>query len=292
MRIPRRLALVTSSAALTAVGLALAQDLPRAPSKSLPEVGGPAAAPGRVHTSPATRATYAIRTEPEDTDSDIDDRQEISPEEAAAVARELGEAPGVASVAAAIPASEFYKGSDRKAAKLSIAQAPIVSFDDVNDLLGTLPSKDAMAKHNPPITTQASSNRVAEEKRNVRVRCWLYAASKEADNDFHLILGRAPGLTPPRFMTMELAGLPPKNAASFPTLKAARDAFHAFFSSNLPGTGYDFYDPPIPVLIEGSLFFDMTHAKGTPPGPVSLRPNMPVIWEVHPITRIVFEPSP
>ena len=45
------------------------------------------------------------------------------------------------------------------------------------------------------------------------------------------------------------------------------------------------------MLVEGSLFFDMSHATGTPPGPSSLRPNMPTIWEVHPITRIVFEPQ-
>ena len=61
--------------------------------------------------------------------------------------------------------------------------------------------------------------------------------------------------------------------------------------TNVPGAGYDFYPTPIPVRVEGSLFFDMTHATGTPPGPPTLRPNMPTIWEVHPITSIVFEPT-
>ena len=63
-----------------------------------------------------------------------------------------------------------------------------------------------------------------------------------------------------------------------------------FFKSDLPGFGYDFYDPPIPIEVEGSLFFDASHARGTPPGPAKLRPHMPRIWEVHPISKIVLEP--
>jgi hypothetical protein len=42
--------------------------------------------------------------------------------------------------------------------------------------------------------------------------------------------------------------------------------------------------------IEGSLFFDITHATGGHPGPQDLRPHIPTIWEVHPVTNIVFEP--
>jgi hypothetical protein len=92
-------------------------------------------------------------------------------------------------------------------------------------------------------------------------------------------------------MTMELSGLPPANSSSFPTLKAARDSFKSFFGTgNLPGTSYSFFDPPIPVIVDGWLFFDITHSTCGRPGPQSLRPNMPVIWEVHPITKMVFEP--
>jgi len=55
---------------------------------------------------------------------------------------------------------------------------------------------------------------------------------------------------------------------------------------NCQGGTYDFYDPPIPIKIEGSLFFDITHATGSRPGPHSLKSRMPVIWEVHPLTSI------
>ena len=49
---------------------------------------------------------------------------------------------------------------------------------------------------------------------------------------------------------------------------------------------------PIPVQIEGSLFFDITHATGQKPGPATLRQYAPTIWEVHPLSKIVFEPKP
>jgi hypothetical protein len=95
------------------------------------------------------------------------------------------------------------------------------------------------------------------------------------------------------YMTMELSGLPPQSHPSYKKLKAARDAYKDFFANHpdgMPGKSYDFYDPPIPVEIEGSLFWDASHVKGTRPGPQSLKSRMPTIWEVHPISKIIFEP--
>jgi hypothetical protein len=253
---------------------------PRASGQEVvrPSPQAPHVAPANLFTSPKSR-TYAIRVEPKPQDSDAG--------EAAAFA-----APSPAELAArAALGPDDYRGTDRKAAKLSIGTGPTEEFSDLNDLLATLPPEGAMTNHRPPITRGANSNRVAEEQRNVRVTCWLYAASQEADRDYHLILGREPGAVPPRYMTMELSGLPPRNSPSFAKLKAARDSFKSFFGpANLPGPSYSFYDPPIPVIVEGSLFFDITHARGSRPGPSSLRPNMPVIWEVHPITKMEFEP--
>jgi hypothetical protein len=193
-------------------------------------------------------------------------------------------------VAAAAPTGDNFAGTARKAAKLSIGTGKTEKFADLKDLIASLPAEAKMINHKPPITTVATSGRVKEEQRNVRVRAFLYAASMEADNDFHFIIGRDPKKTPELYMTMELSGLPPKSSASFQQLKAARDAYKKFFAGNLPGVGYDFPDPPVPVEIEGSLFFDMTHAQGSRPGPKSLKSRMPTIWEVHPITKITFEP--
>jgi hypothetical protein len=191
--------------------------------------------------------------------------------------------------AARLSTGNNFTGTARRAAKISIANAATETFDDLKDLIDDLPDHDDMVNHVPPITTARDSGRVAEEKRNVRLRAFLYAASREDDNDFHLIVGRDPGETP-MYMTMEISGLPPSSSPHRARLKAARTAYKDFFGTDLPGASYDFYDPPIPIEVEGSLFFDMSHATGSRPGPSSHRDDMPVVWEVHPISDIVFEP--
>lgn len=189
----------------------------------------------------------------------------------------------------ALPTDNKFRGTARKAAKLSIAHADREAFDDVKKLISTFAPHETMANH-PDISTDKANNRVAEERRNVKVAAFLYAASREDDNDYHLIVGRNPSKSP-KYMTVEISGLPSSGSGHFSKLKKARDSYFAFFGDGLPGATYDFYDPPIPVEIEGSLFFDMSHATGSRPGPTKLRPKMPVVWEIHPVTAIVFEPS-
>ena len=184
-------------------------------------------------------------------------------------------------VAAAAAISDNFAGTARRAAKLSIAPGRVEPFDGTGDLLDTLPSHKAMkALH---ISTAASSNRVKEEKKNVGFDAWLYAASREADNNFHLILGGDPDSgDDPRFMNAEVSGLPPDDPprAQF---QDVRDSFASIVTTT-PGIGYDFYDPPIPVSVEGSLFWDASHATGARPGPPSAKPK--TVWEVHAITSI------
>jgi hypothetical protein len=187
----------------------------------------------------------------------------------------------------AAPTDNKFRGTSRKAAKLSIANASTESFNDVNDLIATFEDHDTMVDMD--ISIDASSDRVDAEKRNVKVKAFLYAASFEDDNDFHLIIGRDPNRAA-KYMTVEISGLPPSSSASFDKLDEARNAYFEFFGDGLPGTSYDYYDPPIEIEVEGSLFWDASHATGGRPGPQKLRPKMPVVWELHPVTKIVFEP--
>ncbi|MBV8093047.1 MAG: hypothetical protein JOY71_03270 [Acetobacteraceae bacterium] len=145
-----------------------------------------------------------------------------------------------------------FQGSAREAAKLSIPDAVVKEFGSVAEVLDSLPAED------PDVSDRPDSGRTPEEECNVRVRAFLYAASRESDNDFHLIVGDQGDAA--RMMTMEVSGLPSANAASFAQLKSARDAYKRFFADQLPGFGYDHYDPPIPVEIQGALFYDATHA--------------------------------
>lgn len=188
----------------------------------------------------------------------------------------------------AAPPDDVFRGTARRAAKLSLAAAPTESFSDLAKLIPTLAPHGKMARH-PGLSTDATNDRVAEERRNVRLGAFLYAASREDDNDFHLIVGRRPRQAQ-LYMTVEISGLPPRTSPAFAALNRARRAYSRFFGPHLPGASYDFYDPPIPVTIEGSLFFDLSHAKGSRPGPSRLRPHMPVLWEIHPVSKIAFEP--
>lgn len=118
--------------------------------------------------------------------------------------------PGFGVPAPAIVGDDF-QGTARRAAKLDISDAAVEDFSDITDMIDSLPAEDTMIQHQPPIATNAQSGRVQEEERNVRVRAFIYAASRENDNDFHLIVGRDPNRSPSTYMTMELSGLPSHN---------------------------------------------------------------------------------
>jgi hypothetical protein len=52
------------------------------------------------------------------------------------------------------------------------------------------------------------------------------------------------------------------------------------------GSGYRKYTFPIPVVVDGSLFFDVDHAAGVV-GPAGMRPQ--TAWEIHPVTRLALQ---
>jgi hypothetical protein len=187
----------------------------------------------------------------------------------------------------AAPNIDTFHGSARMAAKLSIATGTPQSFSDIGDVLDSLTPDSTMRAMS--ISKGPDSGRLAEEQALVTVTAFLYASSRESDNDFHCIVGRDPKL-PARFMNVEVSALPPSTSEFFAALRTARNQFKAFFTANgdgLPTGGYDKYDPPIPVKITGSVFFDVDHV---PPavGPTGLKPQS--AWEIHPVSDIQFEP--
>jgi len=138
------------------------------------------------------------------------------------------------------------------------------------------------------ISKGPDSGRVPQEQKFVTVTAFLYAASRESDNDFHCIVGLDPS-KPARFMNVEVSALPPSSSPFFAKIRAARNQFKTFFTSNgdgLPTQGYDRYDPPISIKVTGSLFFDVDHV---PPavGPKDMKPRS--AWEIHPVSDIQFE---
>jgi hypothetical protein len=193
-------------------------------------------------------------------------------------------APAVPGLAA--PSKDNFRGTDRAGAKTSLVDGEAETFADVDALTssGLLVADDQMLNHDPALTRQ-TDERVDEEDHNVVVTAFLYASKKEGDNDFHCIIGAAPDQTPV-FFNVEVSGL--SQGQFRQQLKGVRDAFKTFFADQLPGSGYSKFDPPIPVRITGSLFYDIDHKPGEV-GPSGFKPT--TAWEIHPVSAIEFEPQ-
>lgn len=190
---------------------------------------------------------------------------------------------------AAGPADQIkakFRGVDRKTPKTTVVTATQQNFGDIVALAQSLASDNSMMNHTPPIERDTMT-RATEEQRNVRVTAWIYAIKYEADQDWHVIIGTNPAATPKTFFNAEISGLPGNSAAAYQKLLAVRQKLADILTNNLPaGSGYRKYDFPIPVVVDGSLFFDVDHAAGVV-GPTGMRPQ--TAWEIHPVTRLALQ---
>lgn len=179
---------------------------------------------------------------------------------------------------------QYFQGHDRALAKTSITRGHVEEFSSVLELLCTLPADDRMRGHSPKISK--GSPRVSEELRLVEVEAWLYAVKQEEDNDFHLILGTDPNVSPRRFLTAEVTGLPQKDAVPYRTyrilLNARRD-FLEVVPAGVSRSAYKRLKMPIHIEVKGPLFFDIDHPAGAV-GPKGLKPA--TAWEIHPVMEI------
>jgi hypothetical protein len=176
-----------------------------------------------------------------------------------------------------------FRGKDRAVPKTTIAEADIEEFANLDAFIATLPEDDEMRNLDPPLRKDSMS-RFTQEKRNVQVRAWIYAIKYEADQDWHLILGTDPAHSTTTYFNAEISGLPSSSAAAFDTLLNVRKQLSAILDDELPGGGsYRKYEDPIPVIVQGSLFYDIDHAPGIV-GPAGMRPK--TAWEIHPVTNI------
>jgi hypothetical protein len=134
----------------------------------------------------------------------------------------------------------------------------------------------------------ATSERVDEEEYNVTVTAYLYAAAKEADNDYHLVIGGGSRSTDQGKVNVEISGLRPRGMGG-QELRDPREQFEQYCNDKwgrTPGRTYRFVDPPERVTISGSIFFDVDHGPGDV-GPTDLRHDFDTSWEIHPIRDFV-----
>ncbi len=181
---------------------------------------------------------------------------------------------------------DYFDGSYRAAVKTTIHSGSYRKYTYLSTMLNSLPEDDYMANDlTPPITT--ATLRVTEEKRNVRItRTYLYGYSKQADEDYHLIVGTTTNPATARYFNVEVSGAPSdENAAAYTTLSNVLTTFHTATGGERCGSGYLMYNPPLRLEVRGSLFFDKEHYNEDI-GPAAARPL--TAWEVHPVTYLKF----
>lgn len=182
----------------------------------------------------------------------------------------------------------FFTGVARKSAKTSVSTARTEIFETVGDLLVTLAPDGDMHAYKPKI--KQITPRVPEEDRNAYIKnAYLFSVKEEEDQDFHIIIGDLSATGEPiNLMNVEIAGLPEDvTSKDFKILKKVRAQFYAkyplFFDSNKKTLNCD---PPLPISLRGSLFFDTQHSAGHI-GSKKLKPLS--VWELHPITYLKFK---
>jgi hypothetical protein len=178
-----------------------------------------------------------------------------------------------------------FDGKYRKEAKTSIHSGSYKKYTTLARFMNTLVDDDFMAgEHDPAITT--SSTRVVEESKNVRiVKAYLYAYSKQTDEDYHLIFGTSTNPETARYFNAEISGVPSAGSASHDALQTVWDNFNSDIGGESCRSGYYFFETPQRVELKGSLFFDKEHYNENI-GPAEARPLS--AWEIHPITYLRF----
>jgi ribosomal protein L30E len=174
--------------------------------------------------------------------------------------------------------SNRFDGSYRKVAKTSVATHSATSTS-LTKLINRV-----LAIDNVAINVTTSSPRIEIEDSVVTlVSVYLYAIAREADEDYHIIIGNSSNTNTAKFFNVECSGLPATNNPAFAKIKSARQKVVAFLGGTERCTeGYIKFNDHPKIKIIGSLFYDKEHANNIP-GPASSKPL--TAWELHPITE-------
>jgi hypothetical protein len=194
---------------------------------------------------------------------------------------------GVASSDLGISGDDIFKGTARRVAKTIIYSGAAKPFHSVAEIFANqLQSNDEMKDLR--IGKGPSVGRVTQEQFNVKVEAFIYAFRKESDNDYHVILGDAPGTPNPWYLNAEVSGIPSGGSdANRQQLQTVRKLFKDTFEVGSTGpVSYHRVNPPVPVTVTGSLFWDPEHEPPNTVGPGFAKPGS--AWEIHPISNLVF----
>jgi hypothetical protein len=183
-------------------------------------------------------------------------------------------------------ASDDFTGMDRKMAKTTISPKSIEYFNDLESFIKTLPEDKVMSSRRPPISNNPYYLRVIEEDRNVQISdVYLYAVTRQADNDFLLILGSSPDYKTAVYFNVEVSGLPDRSKDAYSVLNSVRTKLVDKYG-NVCGKPLFLKENPAKVSVSGSLLYDINQKPGKA-DPKKLKTT--TAWEIHPVTEIIFK---
>jgi hypothetical protein len=188
-----------------------------------------------------------------------------------------------------------FRGSDRRDAKLSFNKKNQKDPESLKHLVARLMKSDeAMHTHVPKISLACNSLRLPEEMENVFLEhVYVYVILREADGDYHLIVGNGTDSTSDMLMGVEISALPETTSPYYNKLKQVRDKFERKHKTcsrlNLWEKRKKNALPEISV--KGTLFYDMGHSrdkgkKQNYSGDKTIKTG--TYWEIHPATYIKF----
>jgi hypothetical protein len=189
--------------------------------------------------------------------------------------------------------TDVFEGSQRATVKTTKSRAALESNLDAATLFKALAKteKTDCANRN----TFKDTKRKAVEERNVKLNTvYLYTFKRQADEDYHLIVGSTNNIATAYFFNVEISGEPPAGAYGRAEIVQARSDFERYFDiEDACARSYykqDFRRDPIPIRITGSLFFDAHHCTSfRASGPQKWTDiELQTAWEIHPITDIEF----
>jgi hypothetical protein len=191
--------------------------------------------------------------------------------------------------ASAISDDDLWEGSHRETPKTTVVHAgEAETFDDVDGLIRYFES---------PLRTQERWWRTVIQKTtderhpdiemvNVTVKdAWIYEISRQADHDYHLLIGVRPDLDQGRYLNAEISSIRPESpdaAALWEVRKGFRRQYDEHTGKPVP-RGYKQPTAPIHIRVTGSVFLDADHDRGEV-GHGDIK-NF-TSWEIHPVTKI------
>jgi hypothetical protein len=203
----------------------------------------------------------------------------------------------VATVATASPQGDTdtlsFDGSFRKTPKTTMLTGQPTEYQSIQAYIAAVvtPHTDASIKQQFPSLKQSSTNRIALEKKVVKVHCKLYAVRLEDDKDFHCIIGDSD--TGP-FINAEVSGVPASGSTA-PFVAIRKQLRTLIGNAGVETSKARYYrpSPPMKLVVTGSLFYDAEHQPNTV-GPAAdnqghRAAKAVTMWEIHPVHTMVNE---